>query len=129
MREARQVNLSKPGKEEQGKLKAEHTRPISVFSTWWRTWLSAWITTTSVAKWRETFLVDYVVGGTGSKGAEEVLADLCDAFVWLGYIATLDYSLCYDYIDPSVTIQIMERLGWPRGLLAILEDVWKNQKR
>ena len=43
MKDIRQVNLCKPGKSKDGKLNAEHTRPISVASVWWRAWATTWV--------------------------------------------------------------------------------------
>ena len=129
MRESRQVNLSKPGKVENGKLNAEHTRPINVASVWWRAWATSWVTGAKVSEWRDKHIPKEVVGGKGSKGAEEVGADLLDAFAEYGYMATLDYSLCYDHQDPAVTLEVMRRTGWPEGLTSVLEGVWCNQRR
>ena len=69
------------------------------------------------------------VGGMGGKGSEEAAADIFDDFAWLGYMGTLDFSLCYDYMHPEVSCRVLEKLGWPRGLREILKDVWRNQKR
>jgi len=129
MRESRQVNLSKPGKVDKGKLNAEHTRPINVASVWWRAWATSWVTGASLAEWRQKHLPEEVIGGKGCKGAEEVAADLLDAFAEYGYLATLDYSLCYDHQDPVVTLEVMRRLQWPTGLISVLEDVWCHQRR
>jgi len=129
MKEFRQVNLVKPGKAKEGKLKAEHTRPISVASIWWRAWATAWVTGRKVMEWREKHLPKEVIGGKGSKGAEEAGADLLDALHQYGFLGTLDYSLCYDHMDPEVTVAIMEQLGWPSGLTEVLREVWCDQKR
>ena len=54
---AKQSNLVKPGKvqEKNGvhSLYAGDTRPISVFSLWWRVWGSTWVTDTNTAKLRK----------------------------------------------------------------------------
>ena len=129
MREARQVNLSKPGKEVDGKLAAANTRPITVFSVMWRVYCSAWVSSPAVREWQLKVLPEEICGGQGAEGAEEASAALLDAFQEMGLLATLDYSQCYDLMDPATTLGLMRKAGFPVGLVRVLEKVWCHQKR
>ena len=46
-----------------------------------------------------------------------------------GFLGTLDYSLCYEHIDPRVICEAMKELDIPEDLAALLADVWTNMKR
>ena len=97
LKETRQANLTKPGKVKNGGLEAGDTRPINVECIWWRIWGTAWVKSQPVAEWRKTNIPEEVLGGAGSKGAEEAGADTCDDVAQQGFGGTLDFSLCYDH--------------------------------
>ena len=45
---------------------------------------------------------EQIVGGKASAGPEEVAAELLGMYEEAGLLATLDYSLCYDMMDPAI---------------------------
>ena len=71
IRQARQVNLTKPAKINKGKLAAENTRPISVLSTWWRAWGTMWVKSDAIERWRKANIPEEVVGGSGGKSGKK----------------------------------------------------------
>ena len=134
LKTARQVNLQKVGKEKtlpSGKvlLKAADTRPISVFSLWWRLWGSWWACSPQVAKWRDQNIQSRVIGGTGSWGAGEAGMWLVEQFTTDGFGGTLDYSQCYDMMSPKVTAQAFREAGFSNQVTSVLEDLWVGQSR
>ena len=100
MKEARQKNWSKSGKvKADGRLEAGHTRPISIFQAWWRTYTGVWVKEKSAAEFRRNAVPIEVVRGKGSQGLEGTGSVLIDAFEEMGMLGTLDHSLCYEKYD------------------------------
>ena len=129
LKETRQANLTKPGKVKNGGLEAGDTRPINVECIWWRIWGTAWVKSQPVAEWRKTNIPEEVLGGAGSKGAEEAGADICDDVAQQGFGGTLDFSLCYDHKHLEVTCELMRRAGWPRRITDLCKTMWSGQRR
>ncbi|CAK0880708.1 unnamed protein product, partial [Prorocentrum cordatum] len=90
LKETRQANLPKPGKVQVGRLEAGDARPINVECVWWRVWASAWVKSAPVAEWRRHNIPDDVLGGAGSKGAEEAAADIADNLAQQGSTIYMD---------------------------------------
>ena len=58
---ARTVNLVKEHKVENNKLRADHARPITVLSGFWRCFASAWLKSAQMEEWIRSFLHPSVV--------------------------------------------------------------------
>lgn len=67
--------------------------------------------------------------GGSSPGAEEHATRMFDAFNTDGYIASLDYSQCYDHVIPADACQAMAMLGLPNALTSTLQFHWEHQVR
>ena len=61
--ECRMVVLAKPNTVTQGCTAAADTRPISIFSCFYRTWLTAWVKTPCMRKWLQTHMPSKVCIG------------------------------------------------------------------
>ena len=42
---------------------------------------------------------------------------------------SLDYSKAFDHLHPAISIAILKHLGWPVGLVNVLQHVWLSQRR
>ena len=128
MCESRMVCLPKPGKLRHGNVvSVQDTRPITVLSTWWRLWSSAW-TRGVVRGWMRSHIPrDFAVAHAVSTG--EVVVDLLDHLSEHGYMMSLDFSKAFDCLDPLVTREVLLRLGWDPRVVAVLTAVWSRQKR
>ncbi|CAK0791067.1 unnamed protein product [Prorocentrum cordatum] len=91
LKETRQANLPKPGKVQAGRLEAGDARPINVECVWWRVWASAWVKSAPAAEWRRHNIPEDVLGGAGSKGAEEAAADIADNLAQQGSTIYMDH--------------------------------------
>ena len=69
------------------------------------------------------------VGGRAKGEVFETLAPLAAAAAEKQFVATLDYSSAYDYCDPTLAVGIMQRLGLPKGIAAMLSTTWCQQQR
>lgn len=112
-------------------LECKHLRlrPIAVYSIWWRIYTSCWAKSSCVREWRKQNLPHQICGGKGDAGAEELAAGLLDSFHEQGFIASLDYSTCYDCVDPLLATGVMRQLGLPRQLTSVLAYTWSHQTR
>ena len=120
--ECRMVVLAKPNKVTQGCTAAADTRPISIFSCFYRTWL------TCMRKWLQTHMPSQVCIGQGSE-AQPTAGLLLNSISEKGFGATLDYSKCYDSMDPRGTLALMQLAGLPATLCAFCRAVWTTQVR
>ena len=126
----RQVNLVKPNRiTSDRKIDCKDLRPTSIYSIWWRLYTSCWSKSCSIAAWRASVLPQQIAGGKSSPGAEEHATRMFDAFNTDGYIASLDYSQCYDHVIPADACQAMAMLGLPNALTSTLQFHWEHQVR
>ena len=124
----RQVTVPKTHKVAEGMLQAEHTRPITVLSIYWRAWASAWTRTTAMKQFA-AHLPEEIAGVRGHAGCEEATTFLQHQFTTRkGVIITLDYSQCYDRLQVAVATLFLQQLGWPEALVAQLLQVWSTTR-
>eukprot|EP00438_Fugacium_kawagutii_P009490 Skav200300 [mRNA] locus=scaffold4329:63051:67384:+ [translate_table: standard] len=125
---SRQANLPKTQKIEQGCLKASHTRPITVFSIFYRAWASAWTRTEQFKAFAEALPAE-IAGVYNHDGSEAAASFLQQQLVITkGVCVSLDYSQCYDRLRIPLTTQFLEKIGWPHEVIAILQQVWPTQR-
>jgi hypothetical protein len=98
---SRQVSLVKPGKAKDGLVDTGDLRPITVMSTFWRCWASAWARGRFVEGLRER-LPGEVKGGKG-ECCEDLMSDLLDEFYMNtdAVALSMDFSQCYDRMAPK----------------------------
>eukprot|EP00439_Symbiodinium_sp_Y106_P038428 s5766_g4.t1 len=126
---SRQVHLPKDSKGVRGKVEVKHMRPTNVYSLWYRLWSSTWARSQLIKTWRCETLPSAISGGAGSPGTEVLASQSADALHSMGWLATVDYSLAFDYIDAQAVTQAMMQLGIPARLAQVLCEQWTNQKR
>ena len=126
---ARQCNLIKESKIDPltNTIYAGDLRPISVISVWWRIYTGVWVTSGAIAAWKQHHLPPEVI--YDGQCTEGCAAQVMDSFKQKGFLGTLDYSLCYDHIDPKLVCQSMIGLGIPADIAELLQDVWTNIHR
>ena len=128
--EARCVMLPKTSKQVEGSIRVDDIRPITVMSCWWRLWSSCLVKCASTRKWVADAIPDEVISGSGPKAE----AQLAAAAVLLGisndgFGCTLDFSKCYDTLDPQGTEALLHAGHFPQHWIDTLSLVWKQQKR
>ena len=102
-------------------------RPISVISIWWRVITSCWVTGEELNELRNKVVPKEVIcDGTST---EACAAEVCEELDNKGYLGTLDFSLCYDHIDPKLIIEVLKYIGFPKDMAILLEDVWTRIQR
>ena len=131
LEEGRQVNLPKPHKVyDAAYIKAADTRPITVLSVWWRAYATAWATSPSLKQWLAKQVAPEVCGLADRAGCEESGAMLQDHLVKVkGVLVSLDYSQCFDRLDPAATALLLQELHWPSSLVNAMLAVWGKGHR
>ncbi|CAE7568647.1 unnamed protein product [Symbiodinium natans] len=108
--ELRQIHIPKDEPElDDGSVDVQNMRPISVMSALWR------CVSSCIAK-------DDRVRG------RHILGHLACGYEKGMPLASLDYTKCFDHVNPSLVLAILQRAGFPKPLVLMLEHVW-NQRR
>ena len=126
--QCRMVVLPKPNKISNGATRTGDTRPISVLSCWYRTWMTAWLHTNGFKAWLRLHLPPEISFGPGSE-AQLAAGVILDSVAKQGLGASLDFSKCYDTMVPQGTIALMQQAGFPTGLCNLCSAVWTSQTR
>eukprot|EP00439_Symbiodinium_sp_Y106_P074583 s2192_g14.t1 len=128
LRETRMTNLVKPSRvEDNRRLHAKHTRPISIMSTFWRIFASAQCH--KARAWIVANLPDEIGAKPQGAGAEELVSELQDQFaIEGGYIASLDFSQCYDHLTATASTEFLRRVGWPPQLCRLMQLAWSHRR-
>ena len=129
MSESRMVMLPKEGKIlADASISVGNLRPITVMSSGWRLWFSAFLRMDSVVAWiKQIIPVEFAFGN--NIPTEQMVCELLEKFQEMKYLLSLDYSKAYDRLHPQVSINMLRHVGWPRGLASVLEEVWNRQRR
>ena len=117
-----QAALQKPGKEPM----VENLRPLSLFSSWWRTFESATIQTPAFEAWKRTTNVS---GVAWEQSAEHVAAEVAAAFAEQRYLGALNFPKAFDHMRPESSGKILDTLGVPTELINLMIEVWSRQYR
>ena len=129
MKIARQAALVKESKikKETNTIEAGDLRPISVISTWWRIITGCWVQSEAIAEWKKHYIPEEVI--YEGQCTESCAAVVIERYHKRGFLGTLDFSLCYDHIDPKLICEALRKLEIPKNLIDMLEDVWSQIKR
>lgn len=110
----RQVHIPKQ-KDPQvdGSTLADHLRPISIASIWWRILQSARFREPHTQQWLQRGIPSWVYGGVPGKGAEDAIAPLLvkESQKWI--LASLDLTKAFDFADPTLAIRVLRHQEWP----------------
>ena len=101
IRQSKQTSIPKAAKIKDGKIAPENIRPVSVFSSFWRAWTKAWVISDSVGEFMKMTIPPTFAGGRGQMGSEEAAASLKASYVKHGFMGTAEYSMGFDYMDPT----------------------------
>ena len=108
---------------------AANLRPITIYSNWYRWWASTWGKSSVIKTWRAQALPPNIIGGAESRSTESIGSQIRDDLQHYGFMASLDYSQCYDNVHPSLATTALRQLGLPKGLCEVLHAQWTHQKR
>ena len=103
-------------------------RPLTVLSSWWRLWMSAWVCGPDLQTWVRRY-VPPQFAVAHRVGTLKVAFDLMEHLSVHGCMATLDFSKAFDLLDPFLTCSLLCHLGWPIGLARLLDSVWSRVER
>ena len=128
--ECRMVLLPKDNKADESLFtNVGDLRPISILSSWWRLWIGTFLRVPECVGWIQNFLPEEVAVGNNVP-AEQCVYELLDAWTeHRGGLVSLDYSKAFDSLHPAVSVALLQHVGWPAGLVNVLEHVWMSQKR
>jgi hypothetical protein len=130
IQDSKQVNLPKANKvSEDNFLDPKNTRPINIYSCWYRLFASMWAQSDSMKQWYKETLPSSILGGPETKGADMVTSELHDLLHIEGFFATLDLSQAFDNIQADVATTSMRTLGIPPRLTGVLRHQWLHQRR
>ena len=125
---ARTVYLVKEHKVKDNCLRADHARPITVLSGFWRCFASAWLEMPQTEEWIRSFLHPSVVYGKG--GDAQVAAGLVlQSFAEDGFCASLDYTKCFDTLRPEVSTAALEKHGFDSRMTKLCGLLWSRHVR
>ena len=111
-----------------GCLRADHARPITVLSAFWRCFSSAWLKQPQMENWVRSVLHSSVVYGKG--GVPQVAAAaVLQSFAECGYCASLDYTKCFDLLRPEVSTALLEKLGFDSRMNTLCGRLWNRHVR
>ncbi|CAK0832491.1 unnamed protein product [Prorocentrum cordatum] len=131
-RKAREVTLPKEGKgrrKKDGSIAAQALGPITILSCWWRLLGSVLLRPPDAQAWQRTWRREEAVGGRRAGEVYMPLMRLIDSYHQGDFIASYDYTLAFDQTDPKLAVAVLRKLGCPRAVAAILEQVWTGQLR
>ncbi|CAK0848374.1 unnamed protein product, partial [Prorocentrum cordatum] len=129
---ARQVMLPKEGKgrrKKDGSIAVQALRPITILSCWWRLLGSVLLRSPDAQAWQKKWWREEAVGGRKAGEVYMPLMRLIDSYHQGEFIAFYDYTLAFDQTDPKLAVAVLRKLGCPRTVAAILEQVWTGQLR
>ena len=126
--QARAVFLPKPNKVAKGLCGLADVRPITVLPAWWRIWLSAWLQTSHMTVWISEVLDESVVYGKQSD-AQTSAAGILDAYGRHGYLASLDFTKCFDLLRPSACCALLKQNGFCHLMSDLCSHFWTKHVR
>lgn len=129
----KQVKVSfvpKANKVQDGCIKPDCLRPITVFSAWWRSFSATWVQC-DLVKNLQAILPHNMMSGFGGHGPEVQAATIDSIFHEFGCAATLDYKLCFD----TVNVELIEKslcVALPPALVPWAKCIcqqWRNRQK
>eukprot|EP00434_Breviolum_minutum_P040197 symbB.v1.2.035714.t1/scaffold4845.1/size35134/2 len=127
----RQVHIPKESAEKiDGCYPVSDLRPICVQSILWRVTASAMTRSATMTDWLLQVLPQQSHGGIAQRGVDTAIASLENGFhANKGILVTMDYTKCFDMVDPQLAVQVLEAAGFPSTWANMLRHVWANQHR
>ena len=126
----RQVQIGKEhGCSEDGSLRADQLRPISVSSLMWRVCQKAQFCHSDAQLWINQTFPEYFIGGIKGRGTDQAISRLLFRAQQGWHVATLDLAKAFDRTSPRMAGLILKQLGMSLPVLNLVLNVWENQKR
>ena len=101
-----------------GALHAKHLRPIAIQCILWRIIASSWTCRSDTRQWVQRWAHPSAQGGVAGRSVGQAIV-----------LVSLDYSKCFDHVDPKIGIRCLVHLGCPRQIAGPLSAIWLNQRR
>ena len=129
----RQILLQKPNaklRDTDHALPAKDLRPIAIQSVIWRAIASAWTRRPQTRAWVTSWVHSSACGGIQGKSVAHAVDRLLQDFEKRqgGVLLSLDFSKCFDTVDPRIGIKCLEYLGCPKEILFALTSVWSQER-
>ena len=116
---SRCVQIPKGSKVMEGCISARDLRPITIQSCFWRLWASVLLRSAPMKQWIAQAMPAEVISGCGPKAEAQIAAaSVLHGVSVEGYGCTLDFTKCYDSLDPRGTVSLLQAAGLP--------DSWVN---
>ena len=116
------------GLREDGARDINGSRPLAIFSVWYRIWASSRLKCHECQSWICNWWPDTAIGGKKGMEIYHALVPSISAAVNDEYLISLDYSLAFDYCHPELALHVLQRLQLPPFMVTMLFDQWSNQK-
>ena len=126
--QAKVVFIPKPDKDKSGGIDVGDCRPITVLSSWWRTWMSAWLQSPEMRSWIPSVLDKSVTYGTQSD-AQISAASVLDAYSRQGWLCSLDFTKCFDLLRPAACTEMLIKSGFCPQMSRLCQNFWTNHAR
>ena len=113
----RQVHIQKPEAvlRSDGALHAKHLRPIAIQCILWRIIASSWTCRSDTRQWVQRWAHPSAQGGVAGRSVGQAIDILLQEFAKKDKVlVSLDYSKCFDHVDPKIGIRCLVHLGCPR---------------
>ena len=128
--ESRCVQIPKGSKVMEGCISARDLRPITIQSCFWRLWASVLLRSAPMKQWIAQAMPAEVISGCGPKAEAQIAAaSVLHGVSVDGYGCTLDFTKCYDSLDPRGTVSLLQAAGLPDSWVNTLSMVWTQQSR
>ena len=106
----------------------QHLRPITILSRWWRLWMRAWLQTNQMQEWAQTILPEEIAYGAGCD-SQVAASKILDSYSQLGFIASLDFSKCFDLLRPQLCGALLRQAGWDARMSSLVAQLWSGHQR
>ena len=105
-------------------------RPITIQSCFRRLWASVLLRSAPMKQWIAQAMPAEVISGCGPKAEAQIAAaSVLHGVSVDGYGCTLDFTKCYDSLDPRGTVSLLQAAGLPDSWVNTLSMVWTQQSR
>ena len=121
MTQARMISLPKQGKAIHGILPVAQTRPITVFSVWWRIWCMSCLQTTGVQEVAQTKVPSNMCDRK-CHSVQQVACHVMEQYCEQGYMLSLDWSKCFDTLAIGPSVKLMKEFGMDSSWCQLCHD-------
>ncbi|CAJ1446551.1 unnamed protein product [Effrenium voratum] len=129
MQQSRMVCIPKPGRRvDNSSVGVGDVRPITITSCWWRLFAGTFYNSVQFKQWRRENLSEEIGAITG-EDCYLTLAGIMHEFAERKHLLAMDFTKAFDTLDVEVSLQILRRMRWSPGIMALLGSAWGNQQR